>query len=74
MPADYTVAAALIRNSLGTAFMPASEAARFSDLAAVELTVPIIWQIHLATPQPQHTSPAAAMLATMLREAGAGLE
>lgn len=74
VPADFTVAAALIRNGLGTAFMPASEAARFTDLTSVELAVPVVWQIHLATPQPQHTSPAAAMLATMLREAGSGLE
>jgi len=71
VPADFTVAAALIRNGLGTAFMPASEAARFPDLTAVELTVPVIWQIHLATPPPQLTSPAAAMLASMLLEAAA---
>ncbi|MCV7419584.1 LysR family transcriptional regulator [Mycobacterium yunnanensis] len=69
VPADFTVAAALIRNDLGTAFMPASEAVRFPDLTAVELAVPVTWQIHLATPPQQLTSPAAAMLATMLLDA-----
>jgi DNA-binding transcriptional LysR family regulator len=71
VPADFTVAAALIRNNLGTAFMPASEAARFPDLKAIELTVPINWQIYLASPHPQNTSPAAARLATMLLDAAA---
>jgi DNA-binding transcriptional LysR family regulator len=69
VPADYTVAAALIRNDLGTAFMPVSEASRFDDLIAVRLTTPIVWQIHLARPQPQNTSRAAATLATMLVDA-----
>lgn len=71
VPADYTVAAALIRNNLGTAFMPASEAARFPDLKTIELQVPINWQIYLARPHPQNTSPAAARLATMLLDAAA---
>ena len=69
VPADYTVAAALIRNNLGTAFMPASEAERFADLAAVAPAEPITWQIYLARPLPPNTSPAAAMLAGMLLEA-----
>jgi DNA-binding transcriptional LysR family regulator len=71
VPADYTVAAALIRNNLGTAFMPVSEAARCSDLKAIELKVPITWQIYLARPQPQNTSPAADRLAAMLLDAAA---
>ena len=71
VPADYTVAAALIRNDLGTAFMPASEAGRFDDLTAIALATPINWQIHLARPQPQNISRAAATLATMLLDAAA---
>lgn len=69
VPADFTVAAGLIRNNLGTAFMPASEAARCPDLTAVELAMPINWQIYLAKPRPQNTSPAAARLASMLLDA-----
>jgi DNA-binding transcriptional LysR family regulator len=69
VPADYTVAAALIRNNLGTAFMPVSEAARCPDLKAIELKVPITWQIYLARPLPQNTSPAADRLAAMLLDA-----
>lgn len=66
VPADYTVAAGLIRNNLGTAFMPGSELVRFDDLVGIAVTAPIIWQIHLARPRPQNTSPAAERLATML--------
>jgi DNA-binding transcriptional LysR family regulator len=69
VPADYTVAAPLIRNNLGTAFMPPSEACRFPDLIAIRLTTPIIWQIYLARPQPENISPAAARLAIMLLDA-----
>jgi DNA-binding transcriptional LysR family regulator len=71
VPADYTVAAALIRNDLGTAFMPASEAGRFDDLTAIALATPITWQIHLARPQPHNINRAAATLATMLLDAAA---
>lgn len=71
VPADYRVWADLIRNDLGTAFMPASEAARCPDLTAVALTTPILWQIHLAAPLAQNISPAAARLAAMLRDAAA---
>ena len=72
VPADYTVAAGLIRNDLGTAFMPASEASRCPDLIAIELETPIIWQIFLAQPRPQNISPAAARLASMLLDAAGG--
>lgn len=72
VPADYTVAAGLIRNNLGTAFMPGSELARFDDLVGVSVTTPIIWQIHLARPKPQSTSPAAVRLASMLLDAATG--
>jgi DNA-binding transcriptional LysR family regulator len=69
VPADYAVAAGLIRNNLGTAFMPASEAARCPDLISVELETRILWQIYLAQPQPANISPAAARLAAMLLDA-----
>ncbi|MGV0743351.1 LysR family transcriptional regulator [Mycolicibacterium sp. XJ870] len=72
MPSDYTVAAALISNGLGTAVMPASEAARFPELTAVQLATPIIWRIYLA--QPATPNPAAATLAGMLLAAGAATE
>jgi DNA-binding transcriptional LysR family regulator len=71
VPADYTVAAALVRNGLGTAFMPGSEASRFPDLSAIRLREPIAWQIYLARPRPQNTSPAADRLASMLLDAAA---
>ena len=66
VPADFTVAAGLIRNNLGTAFMPGSELRRFDDVVGIPLSTPIVWQIHLARPRPQNTSPAAERLAAML--------
>jgi DNA-binding transcriptional LysR family regulator len=72
VPADYTVAAGLIRNDLGTAFMPANEASRCPDLTAIELETPIVWKIFLAQPRPRNISPAAARLASMLLDAAGG--
>jgi DNA-binding transcriptional LysR family regulator len=66
VPADFTVPAALIRNALGTAFMPVSELARFEDLVGIPLVTPIDWQIYLARPERTDISPAAARLADML--------
>lgn len=68
LPSDYTVAAALIANGLGTAVMPASEAERFPDLTALHLATPIVWRIYLVAPPAP--SPAAHTLAEMLLAAG----
>jgi DNA-binding transcriptional LysR family regulator len=69
VPADFTVPAALIRNALGTAFMPVSELARFEDLVGIPLVTPIDWHIYLARPERTDISPAAAQLADMLMAA-----
>lgn len=69
VPGDYTAWAALVRNGLGTAFMPMSEVRRFDGLLGLELTEPIIWRIYLARPTPDRIGPAAARLADMLVEA-----
>ena len=66
VPADFTVSAALIRNGLGTAFMPVSEVSRFDDLVGIPLVTPIDWQIYLARPERENISPAVARLADML--------
>lgn len=66
VPADYTLSAALVRNGLGTSFMPVSEVARFGDLVGISLAEPLRWRIHLARPLADHISPAAARLADML--------
>ncbi|BBY27047.1 LysR family transcriptional regulator [Mycolicibacterium sediminis] len=69
VPADFTVSAALIRNGLGTAFMPESEVGRFGDLVGIPLAAPIDWRIYLARSQREHVSPAAVRLADMLAAA-----
>ena len=66
VPADFTVPAALIRNGLGTAFMPVSEVERFDDVVGIPLVSPIEWQVYLARPKGENISPAAARLAQML--------
>jgi DNA-binding transcriptional LysR family regulator len=66
VPADFTVSAALIRNALGTAFMPVSEVSRFADLVGIPLLTPIVWQIYLAHPGGDGVGPAAARLADMI--------
>jgi DNA-binding transcriptional LysR family regulator len=58
--AGFGAAADLVRNGLGIAFMPAFEAARTSDLAAVELSGPaLIWRVSVAAPA-NRRMPAAA--------------
>jgi DNA-binding transcriptional LysR family regulator len=56
---DYPTAAGLVRHRLGTTLLPASEAAQFSDLSAIPLAPPVIWNVLLAT-APQHRLSAAA--------------
>ena len=66
-PAGFAVLAELVRNGLGTAFMPTSEAQRFPDLHAIALATPVTWQVYLASPP--EMSPATARLADALLEA-----
>ncbi len=71
VPAGFAAIAALVGNGLGTAFMPASEARRFTDLHPVELTDPVLWQIYLASPPFDDLTPAAGRLADALLVAAA---
>jgi DNA-binding transcriptional LysR family regulator len=62
--ASYGTVAGLIRNRLGIALIPATEASRFSDLRAIPVTPAITWTLALAISAP--TSPAAMALADAL--------
>jgi DNA-binding transcriptional LysR family regulator len=64
---EYSVGADLVRNGLGSIFMPASEAERFGDLRAITVRPVVMWRILLAS-APQ-LGPASAKLAEMLVEA-----
>lgn len=66
VPAGFAAIADLVANGLGTAFMPASEAARISDLRAVKLVERVPWQVYLASPAVDRLTPAAARLADVL--------
>jgi DNA-binding transcriptional LysR family regulator len=70
VPAGFAFVADLVGNGLGTAFMPHSEARRFSDLTAVTLQEAVVWQVYLASPPAHRMTPATAQLAdTLLDEA-----
>lgn len=71
VPTGFAAIADLVRNGLGTSFMPASEARRFGDLRAVALRDPAVWQVYLAAPPAQRMTPAAARLAETLLAAAA---
>ena len=64
--AAYPIAADLVRNGLGTIFMPASEARRFPDLRAVTVRPAVVWTIYLASAGDRDIGPASAKLAEML--------
>ncbi|TFV56113.1 LysR family transcriptional regulator [Mycobacterium sp. PS03-16] len=67
VPAGFAVAADLVGNGLGTAFMPASEARRYPDLRAIRLTDRISWQVYLASAtSDQMTAPAASLAQHLL--------
>lgn len=66
VPAGFAAVADLVSNGLGTAFMPRSEARRFSDLTAVPLQNAVEWQVYLASPPVARMSPATARLADTL--------
>lgn len=61
---EYSVAAALVDNGLGSLFMPASEAVRYPQLRAITVRPAVMWKIYLAA-APQLGS-ASARLADML--------
>lgn len=63
---EYPIAADLVRHGLGTIFMPASEAARFPDLRAVDVWPTVMWKIYLASAEQSKLGPATAKLAEML--------
>ena len=69
VPAGFGAIADLVRNGLGTTFMPASEARRFPDLRSIPLAEPVIWQVYLASPHADRLTPATARLAQMLWDA-----
>lgn len=73
VPAGFAVVAELVRNGLGTTFMPVSEAELYPDLHAVDLATPVIWQIYLASLPEAQISPAAARLAETLLDAARDL-
>ena len=69
--AGFGAAADLVRNGLGIAFLPALEAARMSDLTAVELDEPALtWRVSAAAPARRRMPAAArAFLDELLRAA-----
>jgi DNA-binding transcriptional LysR family regulator len=70
--ADFAAAAGLVRHGLGIAFLPASAAAAWPDLPALEVAgPPLIWRISVATPAHRRMPAAArAFLAELLPAAG----
>jgi DNA-binding transcriptional LysR family regulator len=64
--AGYSIAADLVRNGLGTIFMPAGEARRFPDLRALAVRPALAWTIYLASAGDRDIGPASAKLAEML--------
>jgi DNA-binding transcriptional LysR family regulator len=69
---EYSVAADLVRNGLGSIFMPGSEAARYPDLRAVDVRPEVEWKIYLASAEQAQLSPASAKLAELLLATASG--
>jgi len=63
---DNATAAGLVRHGLGTTLLPATEAVQFSDLRAIPLAPPVIWNILLATAPPERLSAAGHAMAQAL--------
>src|SRR5262245_17393450 len=63
---EYSIAAGLVRNGLGTIFMPGTEAARYPDLRAVQVRPTADWTIYLASAEQAAISSASAKLAELL--------
>jgi DNA-binding transcriptional LysR family regulator len=62
VPAGFAAVADLVASGLGAAFMPLSEARRFTTLRAVELAEPVMWQVYLASLPADRLSPATTRL------------
>lgn len=73
VPAGFAAIAELVRNGLGTTFMPASEADRFPDLRWYPLAQEVIWQVYLASPPAARLTPAGTRLADTLLAAAAAI-
>jgi DNA-binding transcriptional LysR family regulator len=73
VPAGFAAIAELVRNGLGTAFMPSSEADRFGDLRTHPLAQQVIWQVYLASPPAARMTPAVTRLADTLMAAAAAI-
>ena len=63
---EYSIAGRLVRHGLGTIVMPASEAAHYPDLRAIEIRPAIVWEIYLASAEQSRLGPASAKLAEFL--------
>ncbi|TRW78477.1 LysR family transcriptional regulator [Mycolicibacterium sp. 018/SC-01/001] len=66
VPAGFHAVADLVANGLGTAFMPRSEAARFTHLRTIEVADPPMWSVYLASPAASRMTAPAARLAQAL--------
>ncbi|MBO0809359.1 MAG: hypothetical protein J2P32_13765, partial [Actinobacteria bacterium] len=66
---QFSMAAGLVRHGLGVAFLPASAAAGFPDLAAVAVTTPepLRWPVSVATPSARRPGAAARAFVTELQ-------
>jgi len=71
IPAGFSVVGELVRQGLGTTFMPGSECAEFDDLRAIRLSQSVTWQVYLASQSRDRLTPATAALADMLIQAAA---
>ncbi|WP_047333556.1 LysR family transcriptional regulator [Mycobacterium sp. EPa45] len=71
VPAGFAAIAELVRNGLGTAFMPRSEAHRLDGLASIALSDPVLWQVYLASRPTDQLTAATSELAETIREAAA---
>lgn len=71
VPAGFAAIAELVRNGLGTTFMPVSEAERFPDLRSYPLAQQVIWQVYLSSPPAARMTPAGIRLADTLLAAAA---
>ncbi len=71
VPAGFAAIADLVVNGLGTAFMPASEAGRLTNLRSIEVDDPVLWRVYLASPPLDRLTPATKRLADLLLDAAA---
>lgn len=72
IPAGFSVIGELVRQGLGTTFMPASECREFDDLRAIALSQNVTWQVYMASQSTDRLTPATAALADMLIQAASG--